>query len=97
MPSAEYWEGDPYLVRLYERAHEIIREQANHNAWLQGAYVYDAICAASPVLHAFAKEGTKPMPYLKKPYSAEKKKSITKEEFLEQWKARKAAWKSTQK
>ena len=36
----------------------------NYAAWLQGAYIYDALCAVSPILHAFAKGGTKPIPYL---------------------------------
>ena len=35
--------------------------------WLQGAYVYDAILSASPVLHDFAKKGTKAIPYMEYP------------------------------
>lgn len=31
-------------------------------------YFYEAICDASPILHSFAKKGTKPHPYTEKPY-----------------------------
>lgn len=36
--------------------------------WLQGLYTYEAVCDVSPVLHAFAKQGTKPIPYREKPF-----------------------------
>lgn len=36
---------------------------------MQGMYVYEAICDVSPILHAFAKKGTKPEPYAKEPYA----------------------------
>ena len=42
---------------------------------MQGMYIYEALCDVSPVLHAFAKAGTKPRPYPEKPYS------ITKQEL----------------
>ena len=35
--------------------------------WLQGAYIYQAVLCASPLLHAFAKKGVKPIPYPKEP------------------------------
>jgi hypothetical protein len=69
VPRHEYWHGDYTQLADYRKAHELRRERANHDAWLQGAYIYDALCAVSPVLNAFAKRGTKPMPYHDKPYS----------------------------
>lgn len=68
MTAREYWHGDSMLPKYYRKAHKMRLEHENYNAWLQGAYVYDAISAVSPVLHAFAKKGTKPVPYLKEPY-----------------------------
>ena len=68
VPYGEYWHGDYTQLAYYRKAYEISCDRANHDAWLQGAYIYDAICAVSPVLHAFAKRGTKPAPYLKEPY-----------------------------
>ena len=32
-------------------------------------YIYEALCDVSPVLHAFAKSGTKPNPYPDRPYA----------------------------
>ena len=66
----EYWYGDYTQLAYYRKAFELKRERANYDAWLQGWYVYDALCAVSPVFHAFSKNGTKPMPYHEKPYGA---------------------------
>ena len=64
----EYWHGDYTQLAYYAKAFEVQRERANYDAWLQGAYVYDALRMVSPILHAFAKSGTKPTPYHKEPY-----------------------------
>jgi len=69
-----FWLADATLVLDYRKAYRISRERANFDAWLQGAYVYDALCAVSPVFHAFAKRGTKPVPYLSNPYPMHSKK-----------------------
>lgn len=60
-------------MKHYRKADEIRRERLNHEMWLQGMYVYEAICDASPILHAFAKKGTKPHPYAEKPYALTQK------------------------
>lgn len=70
VPRHEYWHGDYTQLAEYRKSFEIQRERANYDAWLQGAYIYDALCAVSPVLQAFAKAGTKPLPYHKEPYGA---------------------------
>ncbi len=87
----EYWHGDYTQLAYYAKAFEVQRERANYDAWLQGAYVYDALCMASPILQAFAKRGTKPLPYHKEPYgmkldeasadAPEKKQTKTNEEI----------------
>lgn len=60
------------MVRAFLKANEIRQkrrvEEINSTAHLQGLYVYEAIGRLSPVLHAFAKKGTKPKPYLKDPF-----------------------------
>lgn len=68
MTSKEYWEGDSSLVKYYREAYKLRSERQDFNAWLQGLYIYEALCDVSPVLHAFAKSGTMPLPYPKKPY-----------------------------
>ena len=78
VPYNEYWHGDYTQLKYYAEAHRISVDRENYNAWLQGAYVYDALCAVSPVLNAFAKRGTKPAPYHKEPYGM--KESETKKD-----------------
>lgn len=68
MNEEQYWDKDPLLVKYYREAEEIRKERINRELWLQGRYVYDAISNLSPILHAFAKKGTKAKPYLDEPY-----------------------------
>lgn len=69
MTPEQYWEGDPALVKYYRKADEIRKERINQEKWLQGMYIYEAICDASPILRSFSKKGTKPHPYAEKPYA----------------------------
>lgn len=68
MTYDQFWNDDPGLVRYYRKAEEIRNEKRNQEMWLQGMYFYDALCDAAPILRAFGKKGTKPLPYPKKPY-----------------------------
>ena len=69
MTPDQYWDGDPSLPKYYRKAHELQRKRRNEDLWLQGMYVYEALCDASPLLQAFAKKGTKAHPYAERPYS----------------------------
>ena len=73
MTYDQYWNGDCTLTKYYRKAEELRNEKRNQEMWLQGMYVYEALCDVSPVLHAFAKQGTKPTPYSAKPYSLTRK------------------------
>jgi len=68
MSYSDYWENDCTMVIAYRKAFQIRQEQENQFAWLQGMYIYEAFCDVAPVLHAFAKSGTKVRPYSSKPY-----------------------------
>lgn len=68
MTADEYWNQDCCLTRYYARAYDLQQQRKNAEAWMHGLYVYEALCAVSPVLHAFAKKGTKPSEYPSKPY-----------------------------
>ena len=73
MTFEQYWEGDCTLVRYYRQAEELRNEKRNQELWLQGMYIYEAICDVAPILHAFAKKGSKPHPYSTKPYAISNK------------------------
>lgn len=68
MSYEEYWHGDVWAIVHYRKAAEIREQQKNREMWLQGLYGYEALCDVSPILHAFAKQGTKPIPYRDKPF-----------------------------
>lgn len=68
MSFSEFWDSDVALVRVYRKADEMKRRRQNETLWLQGMYIYEALCDAAPIFHAFAKKGTKPNPYAKEPY-----------------------------
>ena len=69
MTPEQYWDGDPVLAKYYRKSDEIRRKRRNEELWLQGMYIYEALCDVSPVLHAFAKRGSKPVPYPDHPYA----------------------------
>lgn len=69
MTPEQYWEGDCTLTKYYRKADEMRKERRNEELWLQGMYIYEALCDVSPVLRAFAKKGAKPQPYPTKPYA----------------------------
>lgn len=56
---------DPSLAAAYREADRLRQERVNEQAWLQGYYVYQALGSVAPMLHAFAKNGTKAKPYPK--------------------------------
>ena len=80
MTPEQYWEGDCTLVKYYRKAEELRNEKRNQELWLQGMYVYEAICDVAPILHAFAKKGTKPTPYSDKPYPLTREQVQNEEE-----------------
>ena len=66
MSSAEYWSGDPSLVRYFRKAYKIKQEELNNNAWLQGLYIYDAVSTA--VYNVMRGKNSKAREYAKQPY-----------------------------
>ena len=69
MSYDEFWNQDVALVGVYRKAQELRDRRKNQELWLQGMYIYEALCDAAPIFHAFAKKGTKPNPYAKEPYA----------------------------
>lgn len=69
MTYDEFWNQDVRLVEVYRKAQELREKRRNQELWLQGMYVYEALCDASPMFRFSMKRGTiKPEPYVKEPY-----------------------------
>ena len=69
MTYQEFWCEDVRLVEVYRKASELRDKKRNQELWLQGAYIYEALCDASPLFRLSMKSGTiKPEPYVKEPY-----------------------------
>lgn len=91
MSYEEYWHGRFELVTAYREAYKLKQEIKDYEFWKQGMYFYEALIDVSPILHAFAKKGTKPRPYPSEPYgikNEEDKKQDEKKVENEQLKAR---------
>lgn len=86
MTYEQFWEGDSWLVKDYRKAQEYRRDEINFQAWLQGMYIYEAIADIAPILHPFAKKGTRARKYAERPYEfkkPDKKKSSVPEKDKE--------------
>ena len=83
MTYEQFWDGDPMLAKYYREAEEIRTERKNQELWLQGMYIYEALCDVAPVLHSFAKRGTKPAKYSESPYPITEKQRRKIEEEKE--------------
>lgn len=79
MTYDEYWYDSPYKVKFYRECHKLKVKQKDEEMWIQGMYIYEALCDVSPILHAFSKNGTKPLPYSEYPYSYKNDKENKKE------------------
>lgn len=77
MTYDQFWNDDCMLTRYYRKAHQMKQKRRNQELWLQGAYIYEVLTDVAPVLHAFAKRGTKATPYLAEPFA------LTNEEVKE--------------
>lgn len=89
MTEKQYWDKDCTLVRYYRKAEELRNEKFNQQAWLQGMYFYDALARISPILHAYAKKGTRPKSYVEQPYPISRKEVQKQEAASEKLKSQK--------
>lgn len=84
MTYEQFWDGDASMVIAFRKADKIRFETMNRNAWIQGLYVYEALCDVAPILRAFSK-ARKPVQYRSEPIDfmakqVEEKHVETKEE-----------------
>lgn len=80
MSYEEYWDGDIYAPKHYRRAEKMRQEQVNHEAWLNGLYVYDALMSG---LSHMNKNKSDHRNYSEKPYDFTPPKNKTEEEVKE--------------
>ena len=50
MTYDQFWNQDVELVKAYREADKIKRDLKNQDMWMQGAYYYEALLDAAPVL-----------------------------------------------
>ena len=84
MTPEQFWDGDPLLAKYYRQADELKQKRRNQDLWLQGMYIYEALCDVAPIFQAFAKRGTKPAPYSDHPYSLTTKEREEEKKLNEQ-------------
>lgn len=88
MTYDQFWKDDVTIATQYLKAYKLKMKRETEitewNIWKQGMYIYEALCDVSPVLHAFAKQGTKPLPYSKMPYGMEEHEKNINNEPTEQ-------------
>ena len=69
MSYDDFWNGDVCMAGAYRKARELRDRQRNQELWMQGMYIYEALCDASPLFRFTMKSGTiEPLPYLSEPY-----------------------------
>ena len=84
MTYDQFWNQDVELVRFYREAAKIKRDLRNQDLWLQGAYIYEAILDAAPVLQVnLGKKPRKPAPYRERPYDFEPSKKENSKKTIE--------------
>ena len=85
MSATEYWDGDNELPKHYRKAYKLKQESKNHEAWLNGLYVYDALVSAMSHMN---KNKSDHKSYAEKPYDFTPKK----EENVEEAQAQAEVW-----
>lgn len=93
MTPDQYWYEDPTLTRAYLKKYELEQDYANTVAWLQGAYVYEAIMDLIPAMRPMG--ASKPTPYRSEPIKLFEDKGTKKSDEQKQQelnKARMEAW-----
>jgi len=83
MTYNEFWYGSAYMTYFYRKSHRLKLKEQDENNWMLSVYMYEVLLDVSPILHAFSKKGTKPLPFRDKPILMDKivPKEKTEEEI----------------
>ena len=66
-----YWFGDPNAVKVFRKARKLQYKETNNKAWLQGAYIYQALCSVAPLFRFSGERVVQARPYLNEPFNLE--------------------------
>lgn len=83
MTYDEFWHGPSFLAQAYRQAYEERRHQEEWARWRHGAYIYNAILLAAPVLKPFVKGKVEPGKYPSEPWPLTKKEAEEREQRIE--------------
>lgn len=84
MSADEYWHGSTSLVAAYRKAHEIRMKREEWARWRSGAYFFDALLKAAPVLRTNLGGGrVEPGRYPEEPWPLTEKEAKEREARIE--------------
>lgn len=94
MTYEEYWNGDIEMPRYYLRAYKQRQDDLNFWAWMQGAYVYEAVMRLVPAINPFSGQKTIPG-YIEDPFplTEAQREKIQKRKEREAFEKFRAGWK----
>ena len=79
MTYKEFWEDDVMLAKTYLKAYKLKEERESEKmkwtVWLQGLYIFEALCDVSPILRPFSK-AKKPLQYPTMPFGMKEEKQL---------------------
>ena len=90
MTYEQFWNDDPMLAKYYRQAEEMRNDKRNQEMWLQGMYIYEALCDVAPIFNPMTKKGTKVQPYSERPYAITERQRLREKEEKEKANALKA-------
>lgn len=74
MTYDQYWLDDPWIFSAYRHAEKLKSERLEYSEWRTGAYVYEALCRAAPMLNPFM-EKNDPLGWIEEPYGVSAKRT----------------------
>lgn len=95
MTADEFWHKPPLLAKACREAYKLRVRHENETAWMQGAYIMNAVQAA--ISNTFGKKGGKKTKYLEKPFDlgleTQREKAIKAKQERDKIIASLSAWK----
>lgn len=80
----QFWKMNPRMLEPYYEAERIKEERLDHQMWMMGAYVFEAV--QTSIGNAFRGKGKKAQPYRDRPFSQdikEERGEISEEEKMQ--------------